>query len=52
MKRIIKLSLVLLALLLPATATAYDFEVDGIYYYVGGNNAFVTDADDNWATPD
>ena len=32
MKQIFKLSLLLLALLLPATATAYSFEVDGIYY--------------------
>ena len=42
MKRIIKLSLLLLALLLPATASAYDFVVDGIYYYIDGNNAIVT----------
>ena len=52
MKRIIKLSLLLLALLLPATANAYDFEVDGIYYEFYGNNATVTDADGNWDTPD
>ena len=32
MKSLIKTTLMLLALLLPATATAYDFEVDGIYY--------------------
>ena len=32
----------LLALLLPATATAYDFEVDGIYYNIQGNVAVVT----------
>ena len=42
MKRIIKLSLLLLALLLPATAHAYDIEVDGIYYYVDGNEVAVT----------
>ena len=36
MKTIIKLSL-LLALLLPATAKAYDFEVDGIYYEKSSN---------------
>ena len=34
MKQILKLSLLLLALLLPATATAHDFEVDGIYYNI------------------
>ena len=32
MKSLIKTALLLLALLLPATATAYDFMVDGIYY--------------------
>ena len=32
----------LLALLLPATATAHDFEVDGIYYDLNGNEATVT----------
>ena len=34
MKRIIKLTLLLLALLLPATANAYDFKVNGIYYNI------------------
>ena len=52
MKKIIKLSLLPLALLLPATASAYDFEVDGIYYNVDGNEATVTYADRNWQTPD
>lgn len=42
MKNLFKLSLLLLAILLPATATAYDFEVDGIYYMFVGNTAFVT----------
>lgn len=43
MKNFIKLSLLLLALLLPATATAHDFEVDGIYYnIINGNEASVT----------
>ena len=32
----------LLALLLPALATAHDFEVDGIYYKINGNEATVT----------
>ena len=38
----ITLIILLLALLLPATAAAYDFEVDGIYYNINGNNATVT----------
>ena len=38
MKLFFKLSLLLLALLLPATASAYDFEVDGIYYEILGDN--------------
>ena len=42
MKQIYRLSLMLLALLLPATATAHDFEVDGIYYDLNGNEATVT----------
>ena len=42
MKSLIKTSLLLLALLLPATAAAYDFEVDGIYYDIDGNEAAVT----------
>ncbi len=46
MKRIIKLLLLLLALLLPATVTAYDFEVNGIYYNINGNQATVTYGDD------
>ena len=32
----------LLALLLPALATAHDFEVDGIYYNINGSEASVT----------
>ena len=43
MKSLIKTTLLLLALLmLPATAVAYDFEVDGIYYNINGNEATVT----------
>ena len=38
MKRIFNLSLLLLALLLPATASACDFEVDGIYYNITNDN--------------
>lgn len=35
-------SLFLLAFLLPANVTAHDFEVDGIYYIINGNQATVT----------
>ena len=38
MKLIIKTALFLLTLFLPATATAYDFIVDGIFYNKNGNN--------------
>ena len=41
MKQFIKTSILLLALLLPLTATAADFVVDGIYYNVHGNEAAV-----------
>ena len=34
--------MMLLVLLLSATATAHDFEVDGIYYNINGNEATVT----------
>ena len=44
MKGFITSTLLLLALLLPATATAYDFEVDGIYYFIFNNEAIVTNA--------
>ena len=40
MKRLLPI-LLLLALLLPATAVAYDFEVGGIYYDINGNEATV-----------
>lgn len=42
MNHLLKISLLLLALLLPATALAHDFEVDGIYYIINGNEASVT----------
>ena len=42
MKGFITSALLLLSLLLPATATAYDFEVDGIYYFIYNNEAVVT----------
>ena len=46
MKQFFHFSLLLLALLLPATATAYDFEVDGIYYNINGNEVEVTHGKD------
>ena len=42
MKHLYKFSLLLLAFLLPATALAHDFEVDGIYYNINGNEASVS----------
>jgi hypothetical protein len=42
MKRLYQFSLLLLALLLPALAMAHDFEVDGIYYKITGNEVAVT----------
>ena len=42
MKQLFRFSLLLLAILLPALATAHDFEVDGIYYKINGNEATVT----------
>ena len=42
MKHLSQLTLLLLAFLLPATAIAHDFEVDGIYYNINGNEATVT----------
>ena len=42
MKHLYKFSLFLLAILLPTTALAHDFEVDGIYYKINGNEATVT----------
>ena len=42
MKQFFRFSIMLLALLLPALASAHDFEVDGIYYNINGNEAAVT----------
>lgn len=42
MKKIIQTALLLLAFLRPATAAAYDFEVDGIYYDINGDEVAVT----------
>jgi len=42
MKRIIKLTIHLLTFLMPVITSAHDFEVDGIYYNISGNQATVT----------
>ena len=42
MKQLFRFSILLLALLMPAIATAHDFEVDGICYNINGNEATVT----------
>ena len=42
MKHLFSFSLLLLALLLPATATAHDLEVGGIYYLINGDELTVT----------
>ena len=42
MKNIITSALLLLALMLPATATAQDFEMDGIYYNINSNQISVS----------
>ena len=50
MNNLLKLSLLLLALLLPATATAYQryqFESNGVFYRISGNQAVVTCKYDN-----
>ncbi len=46
MKQLFRLSILLLALLLPALAMAKDFEVDGICYNINGNEATVTSKGD------
>ena len=46
MKQLIKTTFLLLALLLPTIAMAHDFEVNGIYYNINGNEAAVTYAGD------
>ena len=42
MKQLLRFSFLLLALLLPAAATAHDFEVNGIFYNIKGNKVTVT----------
>lgn len=51
MKHLIKTTLLLLALCLPQVATAYDFEVDGIYYATDlwGDYAMVCDQGEDGA---
>ena len=46
MKQLFRFSIMLLAILLPALATAHDFEVDGICYKISGNEAAVTSKGD------
>ena len=49
MKHLFRFTLFLLALLLPATAFAHDFEVDGIYYNINGTEATITHrGTDSW----
>ena len=49
MKHLFNLSLLLLALLLPSTVIAHDFEVDGIYYNITSTNTVeVTYKDTNY----
>ena len=47
MNHLLTSALLLLALLLPATATAYDFEVDSIYYIKNDTTVIVTYGDKN-----
>ena len=42
MKQLFRFSLMLLAFILPAAATAHDFVVDGIYYNINGSEATIT----------
>ena len=42
MKYLLNTTLLLLALFMPTVANAHDFEVDGIYYNINGNEATVT----------
>ena len=46
MKQLFRFSVMLLALLLPALASAFDFQVDGICYNINGNEATVTSKGD------
>ncbi len=42
MKQLLRFSILLLAIVMPTLAMAYDFEVDGIFYNINGNEATVT----------
>ena len=46
MKQFFRFSILVLALLLPALASAFDFQVDGICYNINGNEATVTSKGD------
>ena len=46
MKQVFRFYILLLALLLPALASAFDFQVDGICYNINGNEATVTSKGD------
>ena len=46
MKQLFRFYILLLALLLPALASAFDFQVDGICYNINGNEATVTSKGD------
>lgn len=42
MKHLIRTTIIILAIMLPTIVHAHDFEVDGIYYNINGNEATVT----------
>ena len=48
MRHLFKPILLMLALFLPIVASAYDFEVDGIYYNKNGTEVSVTFKDTNY----
>ena len=52
MKQLFRLSILLLALILPVTASAYSFEVDGIYYEDWGDYCVAVVSGDNQYTGD
>ena len=49
MKKLLKLTLLLLVLLLPATAKAYSFAMDGIYYNIIGTNQLEVTYKAHWS---
>ena len=52
MKQLFRFSILVLALLLSATATAHNFVVDGIYYKINGHEASVTFEGTDYSTFD